>query len=236
MWDPKEANKWHVEPIDDYMRSVCKADKGIALSCGNENEICVSNCCPAANCIIPSLIRCYFSRFQMLYQQACYLKFMLRDFTSCLCSAASWAVCFEGSVAGVKATQTGNEVSQPALEFTSLFINLVIRPSYSRHLDCPQGYVHTRHFPFDSIPGHGTISSHAVIKTAEDCSALCDYDDRCCSFDYSDNSNICNLYKGCETWQRSSYRDNLFCSKESEGELNCGLSYIYRSSGFCPRI
>ena len=29
--------------------------------------------------------------------------------------------CFEGSVTGVNATETGNEVSQHALEFTSLF-------------------------------------------------------------------------------------------------------------------
>ena len=44
---------------------------------------------------------------------ACVLtKFKLRDFTSCLCSAAAWAVCFEGSVAGVNVTATGNEVSQ----------------------------------------------------------------------------------------------------------------------------
>ena len=34
--------------------------------------------------------------------------------------AAAWAVCFEGSVAGVNATETGNEVSQPKLEFTPL--------------------------------------------------------------------------------------------------------------------
>ena len=45
---------------------------------------------------------------------------MLRDVTSCLCSAVAWAVSFEGSVAGVNATETGNEVSQPTLEFTCL--------------------------------------------------------------------------------------------------------------------
>ena len=38
---------------------------------------------------------------------------MMRVLTSCLCSAAAWAVCFEGSVAGANATVTGNEVSQP---------------------------------------------------------------------------------------------------------------------------
>ena len=35
-------------------------------------------------------------------------------------SAPAWAVCFEGSVAGVNATETENEVSQPTLEFASL--------------------------------------------------------------------------------------------------------------------
>ena len=54
------------------------------------------------------------------YQQACQPKFKLRDFTSCLCSAAAWAVRFEGSVAGVNATETGNEVSQPTLQLASL--------------------------------------------------------------------------------------------------------------------
>ena len=34
-----------------------------------------------------------------------------------------WAVCFEGSVTGVNATDTGNEVSQPTLEFTPLDIS-----------------------------------------------------------------------------------------------------------------
>ena len=49
----------------------------------------------------------------------------MRELTSCLCSAASWAVCFEGSVDAVDAvneSKTGNEVSQPTLEFTSLFM------------------------------------------------------------------------------------------------------------------
>ena len=33
-----------------------------------------------------------------------------------------WAVCFEGSAAGVNAIETGNELSQPTLEFTPLLI------------------------------------------------------------------------------------------------------------------
>ena len=61
----------------------------------------------------------------MGWSQACKLKFRLRELTSCLCSAAAWAVCFEGSVAGVNATETGNVVSQPTLEFTPLGITHV---------------------------------------------------------------------------------------------------------------
>ena len=46
-------------------------------------------------------------------EQACKLKFRLRVLTSCLCSAAdAWAVCFEGHMAGLDTTETGNEFSQ----------------------------------------------------------------------------------------------------------------------------
>ena len=55
--------------------------------------------------------------------QACKLKFKLREFTSCLCSAVALAVCFENHVAGLDATKTGNELPQPALELTSLILN-----------------------------------------------------------------------------------------------------------------
>ena len=51
----------------------------------------------------------------LCYHQACLLKFKLSDFTSCICSVAAWAVCSEGSVAGVNATEAGNVVSQPTL-------------------------------------------------------------------------------------------------------------------------
>ena len=49
----------------------------------------------------------------------------MRDFTSCLCSTATWAMCFEGSVAGVNATETGNKASQPTLEFAPLLMSYV---------------------------------------------------------------------------------------------------------------
>ena len=57
-----------------------------------------------------------------LYPWGLHTSLQLRELTSCLCSAAAWAVCFEASVAGVNATETGNEVSQPTLEFTPLVI------------------------------------------------------------------------------------------------------------------
>ena len=68
------------------------------------------------------------------HKQVCQLKFKLRELTSCLFSAPAWAVCFEGSVAGANATLTGNEVSQPTLEFTSLIIrDECCRPTCASH-------------------------------------------------------------------------------------------------------
>ena len=40
----------------------------------------------------------------------------------CLPLPFSQAICFEGIVAGAYATETGNEVSRPTLEFTSLVV------------------------------------------------------------------------------------------------------------------
>ena len=54
--------------------------------------------------------------------QACKLKFRLRELTSCLCSTAASYVCFVGRVAGLDATETGNELSQPKFELTSLTV------------------------------------------------------------------------------------------------------------------
>ena len=54
------------------------------------------------------------------WQQACKLKCRLRELISCLCSAAALAVCFEGRLAGLDPTETGNEISQPKFQFTGL--------------------------------------------------------------------------------------------------------------------
>ena len=51
---------------------------------------------------------------------ACKLKLRLRELTSCLCSTAAPAVCFEGRMLGLDTTETGNELSQPKFEFKSL--------------------------------------------------------------------------------------------------------------------
>ena len=55
-------------------------------------------------------------------EQACKLKFRLRDLNSCLCSAAALAVSFEGCMSGLNATETGSELSQPKFQFTSLML------------------------------------------------------------------------------------------------------------------
>ena len=54
------------------------------------------------------------------YLQACKLKFILRKLTLCLYSSAVLAVRFEGRVAGLDATEKGNEISQPKFDIKSL--------------------------------------------------------------------------------------------------------------------
>ena len=57
--------------------------------------------------------------------QACQFKFRLREreLISCFLSAAALAVCcFEGRLAGLDATETENELSQPKFEFAGLNI------------------------------------------------------------------------------------------------------------------
>ena len=46
--------------------------------------------------------------WMLLNDQACKLKFRLREASSCLCSAAALAVCFKGRFAGLEAIETGN--------------------------------------------------------------------------------------------------------------------------------
>ena len=45
----------------------------------------------------------------------------VRELTSCLCSTAALADCFEGCLASLKGTETGNELSQCKFQFTSLY-------------------------------------------------------------------------------------------------------------------
>ena len=57
-----------------------------------------------------------------LIYQTCKLKFRLRELISCLCFDAALAVCFEGRVASLDATETENEFSQLRFWFTSLIM------------------------------------------------------------------------------------------------------------------
>ena len=65
------------------------------------------------------------------------LKFRLRGLTSCSFSIFAVASYFEGRVAGLDATVTGNELSQPKFEFSSFFMTHLImfrcRPARQRH-------------------------------------------------------------------------------------------------------
>ena len=62
----------------------------------------------------PNMIRDITDDYwRLLNDQACKLKFRLRETSSCLCSAAAVAVCFKGRLAGLEAIESGNELSQP---------------------------------------------------------------------------------------------------------------------------
>ena len=66
---------------------------------------------------------CRYIRLVFLNELVCKLKYRLREVTSCWCSAAALAICFEGRVAGLDAAITGNKLYQLKFEFTSLLIN-----------------------------------------------------------------------------------------------------------------
>ena len=55
----------------------------------------------------------------LILEQACKLKFRLRDLTFYLCSAVAPAVCFKGRVAGVEAAE------KRKMEMSSLNLNLI---------------------------------------------------------------------------------------------------------------
>ena len=72
---------------------------------------------------------------------------------------------------------------------------------------CPSGYTLK---PGD-IPGWGSISGSHSTTTINDCSALCDKDASCRSFEYSKTEMICNLNREHEPTQ-GPFRDYLFCT------------------------
>ena len=72
---------------------------------------------------------------------------------------------------------------------------------------CPEGYTLK---PGD-VPGWGTISGRHSAATVEDCTAICDQNDRCCSVEWSPTEKLCNLNKECKPTARL-YKDYLLCS------------------------
>ena len=72
---------------------------------------------------------------------------------------------------------------------------------------CPSGYTLK---PGD-VPGWGSISGSHSTTTINDCSALCDKDASCRSFEYSKTEMICNLNREHEPTQ-GPFRDYLFCT------------------------
>lgn len=77
--------------------------------------------------------------------------------------------------------------------------------------DCPKGYTLK---PGD-VPGWGSVSNNpkSSTSTVSDCSALCDLDASCFSFEYSVTTRICNLNKEKEPTS-GRFEDYSFCSKD----------------------
>ena len=66
-------------------------------------------------------------------EQACKPKFRLKELASILCSATVLVVCFEGCMAGLDATEIGNELYQPTFEFASLAMTNKLHSSLCEH-------------------------------------------------------------------------------------------------------
>ena len=80
---------------------------------------------------------------------------------------------------------------------------------------CPNGYSFKR----GDVPGN-TISHTPGITNADKCSALCNNNPSCNSFEYSRSSQHCNLNKESEP-TTGPFQDEQFCSKDHNGMCWC---------------
>ena len=106
-------------------------------------------------------------------------------------------------------------MQQDTLEFRSSFrcllkgkyINLVLL-FYTD--PCPSGYVLNP----GSISKSGQLGYQKDIESIEDCVQLCDEEEYCCAFEYSDSKKRCYLNIDCNP-TKDAYKDYNFCMKEA---------------------
>ena len=75
---------------------------------------------------------------------------------------------------------------------------------------CPAGY--NNHF--GDVSGWGSIRGLASVKNIESCAKHCDITSGCCSFEYSQSEQSCNLNSECAPTSTEVYKDFSFCGKD----------------------
>ena len=108
----------------------------------------------------------------------------------------------KGSIRAVFIYETYMDEDTARLAYKDAVENLELLPD-----PCPEGYT----LKAGDVPGWGTISGRHRAATVEDCTAICDQNDRCCSVEWSPTEKYCNLNKECKPTARL-YKDYLLCS------------------------
>ena len=73
---------------------------------------------------------------------------------------------------------------------------------------CPAGY----DLNPGTISGTGQLGYHKNIEAMEDCAQLCEAEDYCCAFEYSETRKRCYLNVDCNP-TKDIYKDYNYCTK-----------------------
>jgi hypothetical protein len=75
---------------------------------------------------------------------------------------------------------------------------------------CPSGYLLNP----GSISKSGQLGYQKNIESIDDCVQLCDAEEYCCAFEYSDSKKRCYLNIDCKP-TKDAYKDYYYCMKET---------------------
>ena len=81
--------------------------------------------------------------------------------------------------------------------------------------ECPNGYFLNP----GTISGTGQLGYHNDLGSIEDCLQLCEAEDYCCAFEYSDSTKRCYLNVDCNP-TKGVYNDYEYCTKDGGNILN----------------